>query len=163
MEDISEVESEGIKESRSNRWAATTVTARALAGGAAYAYNDTRQPLSDAAKLAVPQLQVNGATDSLSLQSSLYYAARAPQATAPQVIDLSAGLDVQLPEHFTLEAKQGNSAEFALVVQDDVRGFTAEAHNTAAPAPPASHAGVSADDGVKVEVEFDGAEGTTSF
>ena len=56
-----------------------------------------------------------------------------------------------------------SQAAFALVVQDDVRGFSAEAHTASLSEPSTSNSGGNADDSLKIEVEFDGAAGTTSF
>lgn len=60
------------------------------------------------------------------------------------------------------EAREAENLDrFALVVQDDVRGFSAESHDAASPSQRTSGDGTSG--GVRIEVEYDGASNTSSF
>ncbi len=68
-------------------------------------------------------------------------------------------LDLSLEARLYTDRDSGPTAEtgFALVVEDDVRGFTAEAHNAAATQDSPAQSKAAVNDGVKVEVEFDDA------
>jgi hypothetical protein len=120
------------------------------------------QLLEASTKAQMPQLRSPAVPNFRYVPDNRYtdlYAA----TNEPEDVINPVALGFQSRGYVTLAAEPGTGAGFTLEVQDDVRGFTAEAHNTASSAPPAQQVGGTANDGIKVEVEFDGAAGTTSF
>jgi len=112
------------------------------------------------AALIRSQLPVESGQRSSDLYAMAY---RPTPADLPIALGLEARSYTNVATGFAVarDAQQSSASGFKLIVQDDVRGFTAEADNTIPSTLPAAHSASAVDDGVRVEVEFDPA--TTSF